>query len=111
MPVMNGNVATAEIRKIENEFKNQNPFSFSFSFTTLPTETEFTQSPTDTTTIDIPAPINDSATPDFSSFFNNSAKSTSIPVPDTNNYLKSNNQKNKILQRRVSNSDAPFLSK
>jgi CheY-like chemotaxis protein len=92
MPVMNGNVATAEIRKIENEFKYQKSFS-SPTFTQSLT----TSSPTTTT--------ND--TSDFSSFFN---KSTSIPTTpttsDSNNYLKPNNQKSKFLHRRVSNPDS-----
>ncbi|RIA87178.1 hypothetical protein C1645_726702 [Glomus cerebriforme] len=82
MPVMNGNVATAEIRKIENEFRNS---KFSLSSTTT------TYTKTSTTTSD--------------SFFN---KSNAIPISDTNNHLKPNNQKNhRFLHRRISNPD-PF---
>ncbi|GBB86465.1 hypothetical protein RclHR1_01290009 [Rhizophagus clarus] len=97
MPVMNGNVATAEIRKIEDEFNNPK-FSLPSTTTTITTnDTTLTKSPatspTVTTSFEFPP----------TSLFNKSTPST--PISESNNHLKPFAQKNRFLQRRVSNPD------
>ncbi|CAB4395335.1 unnamed protein product [Rhizophagus irregularis] len=94
MPVMNGNVATAEIRKIEEEFNNPKFSLLSTARTT--TNTTLTKSPAASPTI-----TNFEFPP--SSLFNKTTPSS--PVSESNNHLKPFTQKNRFLQRRVSNPD------
>ncbi|PKC54683.1 hypothetical protein RhiirA1_542798 [Rhizophagus irregularis] len=84
---MNGNVATAEIRKIEEEFTIRNFQAITTTNTTL------TKSPAVSPTI-----TNFEFPP--SSLFNKTAPLS--PVSESNNHLKPFTQKNRFLQRRWS---------
>ena len=106
MPIMNGNVATAEIRKIEYELK-QKQFP---KLSPLSEQEDYFSSPPITPS-QIPI-TNDSTISGFSSFLKNN-RPASMSISNTNNNLSVNthNPKKKLSYRRTSNPDRlPFHS-
>ncbi|CAG8556406.1 6367_t:CDS:2 [Funneliformis mosseae] len=109
MPVMNGNVATAEIRKIEYEISQKqlpklSPLS-EHPKTPLPEQEDYFSTPSMTPPLFSQFPAtNDSTISGFSSFINNN-RYPSKPFQSTDNNLSANAQKQKNKYRRISHPD------